>query len=90
MKKVKIEILTTNLGCAKCESAIKKVKDVAGYFKNLEIIKTDISKNPKKIIENNIMSTPAIFLNDKLEFEGSVNELTLKNKILDAGGIQNE
>ncbi len=86
MKKVKIEILTSELGCSKCESAIKKIYSLAESFKNVEIKKIDIVKNPEKVLENNIMSTPAVFLNGKLEFEGYVDESELKKKILDVGG----
>ena len=55
-------------------------------LKKQHIKKIDIIKNPKKVLENNIMSVPAVFINGKLEFEGDINESKFKKKILDAGG----
>jgi len=86
MRKIKIEILTNELGCSKCESAMEKINSIVKQFKNVEVKKIDIIKNPKKILENNIMSVPAVFINGKLEFEGDINESKFKKKILDAGG----
>jgi len=79
---VTIEILTTSLGCAKCERALDIIHDITKKYKGkIRVVETDIVKNPEKLIKFGVMSTPAIIINGKLVFEGTPNKEALKKKI---------
>ena len=82
---IKLEILTTSLGCSKCERAMQIIKEVVKNYKGkIKVIETDIVKNPNKLIKFGVMSTPAIIINGKLVFEGAPNKEALKKKIEEA------
>lgn len=82
---IKLEILTTSLGCAKCERAMQIIKDIVNEYKGkIKVVETDIVKNPDKLIKFGIMTTPAIIINGKLAFEGVPNKDKLKKKIREA------
>ena len=82
---IKIEVLTASLGCSKCERAMKIIKEVMDEYKGkIKVIKTDIIKNPEKLIKFGIMTTPAIIINGKLAFEGAPNKEELKKRIEEA------
>jgi len=79
---VTIEILTTSLGCAKCERALDIIHDITKKYKGkIRVVETDIVKNPEKLTKFGVMSTPAIIINGKLVFEGAPNKEALKKKI---------
>jgi len=70
------------LGCGKCERAMEIIKRVTGKYKGkIKIIEIDVIKTPKKLIEYGVMTTPALIINGKLAFEGSVDEKKLQKKI---------
>ena len=82
---ITIEILTTSLGCSKCERAMKIIKEVVGEYKGkIKVIETDIIKNPEKLIKFGIMTTPAVIINGKLAFEGAPSKEELKKRIKEA------
>jgi protein-disulfide isomerase len=75
---ITIEVLMTTLGCAKCEKAKKIIDTVMGKFKgNVQLHEIDIVKNPQKLIDYGVMSTPAVIINKKLICEGVPNEQQL-------------
>jgi len=79
---IKIEVLTTSLGCAKCERAMGIIKEVVKEFKGkVKVTETDIVKHPEKLIKFGIMTTPAVIINGKLAFEGALSKEALKKKI---------
>lgn len=83
--KVKLEILTTKFGCSKCERAMKIIdKVIQKYEGKVNVIKTDISDTPDKLVALGVMSTPAILINGKVVFEGSPSEKELDMKIKEA------
>ena len=56
-------------------------KVVNRYKGRIEVVKTDITKDPSKLVEFGIMSTPAIILNGKLAFEGPPSAKELRKCI---------
>ena len=82
---IKLEVLTTSLGCAKCERAMQIINDVVNEYKGkIKVVETDIVKNPDKLIKFGIMTTPAIIINGKLAFEGTPSKEQLKKKLKEA------
>ena len=82
---VNIEILTTELGCSKCELAMEIINRVVKKYKGqIKVIKTDITKHPDKLMKYNVMTTPSIIINGKLAFEGTPKENELDKKIKEA------
>jgi len=80
-----IEILTTSLGCAKCERAMDIIHDITKKYKGkIKVVETDIVKNPEKLTKFGVMSTPAIIINGKLAFEGAPSKDKLEKKIKEA------
>ncbi len=79
---ITIEILTTSLGCSKCERAMQTINDVVNKYKGkIKVVKTDVMKNPEKLIKFGVMTTPVIIINGKLAFEGAPGKEELKQKI---------
>ena len=82
---MKLEVLTTSLGCPKCERAMGIIKEVLIEFKGkVKVTETDIVKHPEKLSEFGIMTTPAIIINGKLAFEGTPSKEQLKKKLKEA------
>lgn len=82
---VNIEILTSPAGCSKCKHAMDIIHDVLSkYTDNVKIAEIDIIQKPEKLIEFNVMATPAVIINGKLAFEGSMNKEDLHKKIKEA------
>ena len=79
---IKMEVLTTSLGCAKCHRAMGIINSVVKKYRGkIKVVETDIMKHPDKLLKFNVMTTPAIIINGKLAFEGTPNEKTLSKKI---------
>jgi len=79
---IKIEVLTTSLGCPKCERAMGIIKEVVSEFKGkVKMIETDIVEHPEKLSKFGIMTTPAVIIDGKLVFEGALSKEDLKKKI---------
>ena len=75
---IELEILTTTLGCSKCERAMQIINTVVGKYKGkIKVVETDVMKEPDKLIKFGLMSTPAILINGKLAFEGAPKEQEL-------------
>ena len=82
---ITIEILTTNLGCPKCERAMSIIDGVTKKYQGkIKVVKTDITEHPEKLIKFNVMSTPAIIINDELISEGSPKAELIEKKIVEA------
>lgn len=79
---IKLEILTTSLGCAKCERALQTIKKVVNDYKGkVKVKETDVVKNPEAVIKYGVLTTPAIIINNKVVFEGVPSEKKLREKI---------
>ena len=79
---ITIEILINGAGCVKCKRAEAIIDKVLEKHKwKVKVLKTDITKETDKIVECEIMSTPAIIIDGKLEFEGVPNEEDLDKEI---------
>ena len=79
---IEIEILTSNLGCSKCDLAMEIIKKVTSKYEGkIKVIKTDIIKHPEKLTKYSVLTTPSVVINGKLAFEGTPNEKELDEKI---------
>ena len=79
--KAKVELLTAP-GCSKCERAKESIKSVLKRFKDkISYTEIDVSKNPKKLLEYGVMTTPVVIINGKLAFEGTPSEKELGKKL---------
>ncbi|MCH8002993.1 MAG: thioredoxin family protein [Nanoarchaeota archaeon] len=80
-KKIRVELLTAP-GCSKCAKAKENIKSILNRFKDkVNYTEIDVSKNPKKLLKFGVMMTPAIIINNKLEFEGTPSERELEEKL---------
>ena len=79
---IKLELITTSLGCGKCKKAIEIIEKMMQKYKGkIKMKETDIIKNPNKLMEFGVLTTPAIIINGKLAFEGTPNEKKLDKMI---------
>lgn len=79
---IKLEVLTTSLGCAKCERAMQIINDVVKKYKGkIRVVKTDVVKNPEKLLKFGVMTMPVIIINGKVAFEGAPSKEKLAKKI---------
>jgi thioredoxin-like negative regulator of GroEL len=82
MGSCKIQLITAGKGCIKCQTAKKKINSVLENFKGkIKVEELDITKDPSVLGKFNIMATPSLAINNKLLFEGSVDEDKLKKEI---------
>lgn len=79
-KKILIEIVTAP-GCAKCQGATESIRNQIKNMKNITIKEINLIENPEIAIKYGIMSTPALIIDDKLEFTGVPNEEEFKKVI---------
>lgn len=77
---LKIMVLRTP-GCSHCARAEETLKKLKQEGMNFELETIDITKNPEMLQKYQIMSTPGIVFNSKLEFSGGVTEKQLRDKI---------
>jgi len=85
MGKVIIEILESE-GCAKCVGLRERVKGVVHQLKdkNIEVKHLDLFDDQERIIELRIYTSPALIINGKLYFMGTIpSEEEIKNIILE-------
>jgi len=81
----KIEILRTP-GCSSCGKAtvlIKKIKKENNL--KFTIKEFDITKHPDMLMKYQIMTSPGIVIDGKLEFTGLPSEKKLKEKLMTKG-----
>ena len=78
--KILIEIVTTQW-CAKCQKANEMIRNLLKDIKRVVIKEINIAENPEIAVKYQIMSTPALIIDDKLEFTGIPNEEELKKVI---------
>ena len=76
---MKIEFLTMP-GCGACEAAKPILEKLKDEFK-FELKETDISTHPELIEKYQIMSSPGIVIDGKLEFTGGITEDQLREKL---------
>jgi len=79
-KKINVEILATP-GCSRCAQTKKILEKIKPDFPTLTIKETDITKHPEVVQKYQIMSTPGVVINGKLEFEGGASEQALREKL---------
>ncbi|ASJ17375.1 glutaredoxin [Thermococcus chitonophagus] len=70
-KKVLIEVITSPT-CPYCPIAMQMAREIARKYKGVEVRELSIAtpEGRKKAIEHNIMGTPTILINGKVEFIG--------------------
>ena len=82
MGKCVIQLITAGKGCIKCQTAKQKIDSVLKDYKGkVTIEELDITKDPSVLGKFSIMATPSLAINDKLLFEGSVDEKELRKQI---------
>ena len=82
MEKCTIQLITAGKGCIKCQTAKAKIDNVLKDFKGkVKVVELDITKDPSVLGKFSIMATPSLAINDKLLFEGSVDEKKLRAEI---------
>lgn len=78
----KVQILKS-VGCASCAQAttlIKKIKEEEKL--EFEIEEVDIIEHPDVLQKYQIMTSPGIVIDGKLEFEGMPSEKKLREKLI--------
>ena len=77
-----IQLITAGKGCIKCQTAKAKISSVLKDFEGkVEVVELDITKDPSVLSKFSVMATPSLAINDKLLFEGSVDEEKLRKAI---------
>ncbi len=84
-KKVKgnmidLKILSTP-GCAKCEQAARIMEKLKGELPDFHWEKIDLFEHPELAMQYQVMSSPGIVINGKLEFVGGVSERQIREKL---------
>lgn len=74
-KEIKILTMGDCLYCSKCEKLIKKIKK---DFPSFKVKRVNVARNLKMLHRYNLMSIPAIVVNDKLKFCGIPSKRKLK------------
>ncbi|MCH7567947.1 MAG: thioredoxin family protein [Nanoarchaeota archaeon] len=78
----KVQILKTP-GCTSCAKAMVLVKKIKKEEKlSFKIQELDISKHPDLLQKYQIMVSPGIVIDGKLEFVGMPNERKLREKLI--------
>ncbi len=77
----KVQILKTP-GCSSCAKATKLVEKIREEENlNLDVEELDITQHPDLLQKHQIMVSPGIIIDGKLEFTGIPDEKKLKNKL---------
>ena len=78
-------IILTAPGCVTCGQAKETVQKVVEQsrqeFPGLSYRMVDVSESPEIGTRYGVLSTPAIIINDKLEFRGVPKEKALRKKL---------
>ncbi len=78
----KVQILKTP-GCSSCAQATTLVKKIKKEEKlKFTIEELDITQHPELLQKYQIMASPGIVIDGKLEFTGMPNEKKLKEKLI--------
>lgn len=77
--KILVEVVSTQ-GCSKCEKTKQTIAKVL-HGKNIDYKEIDLIDNPDIAIKHGIMATPAIIINGKLEFEGTIRKEELRKRL---------
>ena len=78
--KILIEIVTVQ-GCAKCQTANEKIRNLMKNVKGVTIKEINLIENPEIAVKYKIMATPALIINHELEFTGVPDEEEFKKVI---------
>ncbi len=82
---IELEILSASSGCGRCQHALEIIRNaLKKYQGKVRVTETDVTKKPEKLLALGVMATPAILINGKLVFEGSIKESELDKKIKEA------
>ena len=77
----KVQILKTP-GCSSCSKAVELVEKIRREENlDLEIEELDITKHPELLQRHQIMVSPGIIIDGKLEFTGTPGEKKLREKL---------
>lgn len=76
---IKVEVLEVP-GCACC-AAVKKILEKLKDEFNLKIKVWDLAKHPELVQKYQLLASPGIVINAKLELTGEVNESEIRAKL---------
>ena len=77
---MEIKILKTP-GCASCARAIDLIKKVVKEFPKVKIKEINLIDHPDAAVKYNVMSSPAIIIDEKVAFLGVPKEKDLREKL---------
>lgn len=77
MKKKIVKVFSTP-GCSSCVRAKELLERVIGDYPGVKIKEINILDHPKDAVKYGIMSSPAIVINEKVEFIGVPSEKNLR------------
>ncbi len=75
-----IEILSS-AECENCSIAKRVIEEMVKGMEDVEVREINIIKNPEYAAKYQVMVTPAIVINDKLEFSGVPDEKKLLERL---------
>lgn len=64
-------------GCRKCAAARTALREAAGSMPGVQWSEIDIAKNPNRVVEAGVLSTPAIAIDSELIFKTTPNATDL-------------
>ena len=68
-------------GCRKCDAARNALREAAGSLPGVQWTEIDIAKNPNRVVETGVLSTPAIAIDGELVFKTAPNATDLVGAI---------
>ncbi len=71
-------------GCSRCAQAVMLVRKLQGEMPGISIEEVDITEHPEEVLKHQLMMSPGIVINGKLEFTGVPKEDELKQKLAHA------
>jgi small redox-active disulfide protein 1 len=67
--------------CSRCAQAMALLEKIRGDYPDLSIEEVDIMVHPEEVLKYQLMTSPGIVINDKLEFVGVPKEEDLRQRL---------
>jgi glutaredoxin len=71
-------------GCSRCAQALVLVRKLQEEMPDISIEEVDITEHPEEVLKHQLMMSPGIVINGKLEFTGVPKEAELRHKLAHA------
>lgn len=68
-------------GCSRCAQALVLLRKLQGEMPGVSVEEIDITEHPEEVLRHQLMVSPGIVINGKLEFTGVPREEELKRKL---------